>query len=96
MAIKMAIEMEKEDPSFPLYQAADNNCYISLKATFWVKNFSKDVDNLLKFLMDGLQEIIYQNDAYVVDAHIKKRKALCKENERTSLIISTSTGSLME
>ena len=95
-AIKTAIAMEKQDPQYPLYQKQGSNVYVSIKATFWVRNFSKDLDNLLKFLMDGLHDIIYQNDAFVVDAHIKKRKALKAENERTSILISTYTGSLLE
>jgi Holliday junction resolvase RusA-like endonuclease len=47
---------------------------LKLKATFGLSNNSKDADNLLKFLMDALESVLYDNDACVMDAQaIKKR-----------------------
>jgi Holliday junction resolvase RusA-like endonuclease len=45
---------------------------VKIKVTFFVTNAGKDIDNLLKFVMDALQGVIYPNDRMVFQALVKK------------------------
>ena len=45
--------------TFPLF---DNGVKLKVTATFHVADTCKDVDNLLKFLLDSLALVIYKND----------------------------------
>jgi Holliday junction resolvase RusA-like endonuclease len=37
-------------------------------------NVSKDVDNLLKFVLDALQTVLYSNDKFIFDIHARKER----------------------
>jgi Holliday junction resolvase RusA-like endonuclease len=49
---------------------------LKLNVTFGLSNNAKDVDNLLKFVMDALESVVYDNDAWIVDVHAKKTTVL--------------------
>ena len=48
--------------SFPLFEAQP----IKITIVFAITNMAKDIDNLLKFVMDALQTVVYVNDRMVV------------------------------
>jgi Holliday junction resolvase RusA-like endonuclease len=58
---------------FPVFQD-QQHLKIQLNCTFYLHNEAKDVDNLLKFVMDALESVIYQNDRVVFETHLKKVK----------------------
>lgn len=62
----------------------DPGKYISMEATFVFKSEglmrNKDVDNLLKFVLDALQDVIYHDDKMIVRATGSK---MVGRNERT-------------
>jgi Holliday junction resolvase RusA-like endonuclease len=57
--------------AFPIFLPTS---HLKLKATFFLSNEGKDVDNMLKYLMDALQSVVYGNDAGIYDIETKKVK----------------------
>lgn len=55
--------------SFPLFE---NDMKLKVTATFHVFNARKDVDNLVKFLLDSMEDIVYNNDNMVYLVVAKK------------------------
>jgi Holliday junction resolvase RusA-like endonuclease len=45
---------------------------LQLKVTYGLSNNAKDVDNLLKFVMDALESVLYDNDACIMSANETK------------------------
>ena len=45
---------------YPLFQV-----HLKITVAFHISNMTKDVDNLLKFVLDALQTIVYRNDRWV-------------------------------
>jgi Holliday junction resolvase RusA-like endonuclease len=54
---------------FPLFK---NGMKLKVMATFHVFNTRKDVDNLVKFLLDAMEDIVYKNDNWVYSVVAKK------------------------
>jgi Holliday junction resolvase RusA-like endonuclease len=50
----------------------DNNVKVMVTATFHVVDTRKDIDNLLKFLLDALTSVMYINDNVVYSVISKK------------------------
>jgi len=48
----------------------------------------KDIDNMMKFLFDALQFVIYSNDSCIMEAVVNKVEAHEEEGESTSVKIS--------
>jgi Holliday junction resolvase RusA-like endonuclease len=48
--------------SFPIF---GNDDHLQLIVNFGVSNQGKDLDNLLKFVMDALQGVVYRNDSRI-------------------------------
>ena len=68
---KLAVRQACSDigvTNFPLFVEER----VKIKVTFFVTNASKDIDNLLKFVMDALQGVIYPNDRMVFHAWVQK------------------------
>jgi Holliday junction resolvase RusA-like endonuclease len=55
------------------------NKELKVVVTFFVKNRRKDVDNLLKFILDALQTVAYKNDCCIFDVHAKKKAVTLEE-----------------
>ncbi len=56
-----------------------------------------DVDNLPKLLLDGLKDAeVFQDDRYISDLRVCRRKATGREDERTVVIIRTAVDALEE
>jgi Holliday junction resolvase RusA-like endonuclease len=67
-ALKRAIRSAMAElgcSDFPFFQGEDRK--FKFTATFGLSNMAKDVDNLLKFLMDGLESVVYVNDRAICD-----------------------------
>lgn len=60
--------MEVGITHFPFF--AGQNLHI--KVHFYIHNQAKDVDNLLKFVMDALETVVYENDRVICEATLKK------------------------
>jgi hypothetical protein len=43
-----------------------------MKISFSVMNTLKDSDNLLKFVLDALQTVVYSNDKLLYEIHVRK------------------------
>jgi Holliday junction resolvase RusA-like endonuclease len=70
---KRAVSEALEDIDFtyhdlPLFLGAG----IYLKVDFGVRDMTKDIDNLLKFVMDALKGVVYEDDSHVLEVHGKK------------------------
>ena len=63
---------------------------LKLTVTFYINNLAKDVDNLLKFVMDGMQGIIYANDRAVFQV-LTEKKPTTMAFEYADLEVETKT-----
>ncbi len=64
---------------------ADLSGHYGLKVVAYCKDMRKDVDNLLKTVMDGVAGIVWCNDRQVFDAHCIKVRVT--DNPRTEVYI---------
>ena len=55
--------------NIPIFQGT----HLKVKCVFGVKRDNKDIDNLLKFILDVLQEIVYENDKCVTKIEMEKK-----------------------
>ena len=53
---------------YPLFRARRLNVTVA----FYIKNMNKDVDNLLKFVLDALQMVVYTDDRCVCQIQARK------------------------
>ena len=51
-------------------------------------NVANDVDNLLKFIMDGLQGIVYFDDKMIYKATIEKKQVARAQEQKTTINIT--------
>ena len=61
---------------FPLFPEQATVC---VNATFHVSNMQKDIDNMLKFVLDVLQGPIFANDSAVLRVAVEKVEATSTE-----------------
>lgn len=61
--------LEKVGATLPIF---DNNVKVMVTVTFHVVDTRKDIDNLLKFLLDALTSVMYINDNMVYSVISKK------------------------
>lgn len=64
-AFKMAVSTALAQVGATTLPLFGNDVKVKVKVTFHVFNVQKDIDNLLKFLMDALQSIFYKDDNMV-------------------------------
>jgi Holliday junction resolvase RusA-like endonuclease len=63
-AVKAALhDIGVLDTKFPIFEDRP----LKIKVSFRVGNAMKDIDNLLKFAFDALQEIVYGNDRFIYE-----------------------------
>lgn len=68
--VKHALEeVGYQSADFPIFRG---NRALLMQVTYNVHNMSKDCDNLQKFMQDALQEVVYGNDKFLCDIHMKK------------------------
>ena len=72
-AFKRALKAELGELGFENFPVFPDGTRIKLDCLFGCTNLLKDVDNLVKYLMDALQDVMYTNDNQVFDEHGKKR-----------------------
>ena len=69
---------------FPMFDIAVS---LEVKAIFFVSNMRKDVDNMLKFVLDALQGVVYPDDRIIVTIQAKKIRCTVRE-QRTVLEVT--------
>jgi len=50
-------------------------CKVSLSIVYMYNKKPKDIDNILKVLLDSLEGILFENDAQITELYIKKEKS---------------------
>ena len=63
------IELGTDGRAFPLYAPGDA---INITIVFATSNMAKDLDNLLKFVFDALQGVVYGNDRRILSVRAEK------------------------
>jgi Holliday junction resolvase RusA-like endonuclease len=61
----------KIKPLFPLFS---RKIPVKLSIEYFYKERGKDIDNILKALLDALEGILFENDAQIVELNVKKKK----------------------
>ena len=62
---------------------------LHVEVTFRMHNvYSKDIDNMMKFLFDAMQHVMYHNDSSIVSAVVKKLEAHEEDEESTFVKIT--------
>jgi Holliday junction resolvase RusA-like endonuclease len=65
----------------------DFPCFVGKKlkfeVSFYFMNVSEDVDNLLKFVLDALEMVLYSNDKFIFDIHACKARVYHMGDEET-------------
>jgi Holliday junction resolvase RusA-like endonuclease len=69
--------------TFPLFE---NDVKLKVTVTFHVMDMRKDIDNLLKFLLDALAKVMYNNDNMICSVVATKIMAT-RSFERTEFIV---------
>jgi Holliday junction resolvase RusA-like endonuclease len=87
VAVRSALE-ETGLSAFPVYRSPQ---ILEIVVTFMVYNSLKDVDNLLKFVMDALQSTVYGNDRYVYKVTAEKVLVFNRTEEATYIEIRRRT-----
>jgi Holliday junction resolvase RusA-like endonuclease len=91
IAFRDAVKASIQDLDFvdvPVFKAGQT---LRLNVVFGLTRQGKDVDNLLKFVMDALQGVLYRNDAIVWKSNIEKR-TVPKGQEYTHIFIEEVVG----
>ena len=71
-AFQSALRMALHDVGVTTMPLFLEKIKLKVTVTFYVVNKTKDIDNMLKFLMDAFQTIIYPNDNMVYEVVAKK------------------------
>lgn len=77
LALRLAVQKAVNglDPAldFPLFRVTR----LKMSVTFnLVNSLGRDLDNMIKFLQDALEGVIFDNDKFVVQLHAEKHEAL--------------------
>lgn len=71
--------------AFPIFRG----CGVRIHLTFCLHIIeAKDVDNMMKYIFDAMQDVLYRNDASIMVAIVEKVKVRHNEVESTILRIS--------
>jgi Holliday junction resolvase RusA-like endonuclease len=71
-AFKRGMRKALQDLEIHRFPMMNPDAHLRLRTTFFLSNEGKDMDNLLKCLMDALTSIIHANDAIIFDVEMKK------------------------
>jgi Holliday junction resolvase RusA-like endonuclease len=88
-AIRAALRQALEECGilkFPFFV----NKELEVVVTFYVENRRKDVDNLLKFVSDTLQMVVYRNDCCIFDVQAKKKAVQFVKEESATIEIEVN------
>jgi Holliday junction resolvase RusA-like endonuclease len=66
------------------------NKELKVVVTLYVRNRCKDVENLLKFVSDTLETVVYKNDCCIFNVHAKKKAVQSVKEESTTLKIEVN------
>jgi Holliday junction resolvase RusA-like endonuclease len=73
-------DLDVED--FPIFK----HTRLMVLVSFEIRNQAKDIDNLLKFILDALQDIVYDNDRNIYKV-IACKKLVTRDEEKTRIEI---------
>ena len=80
VALKVAFKELDRHTSFPIFQATK----LVMCVTFnLVQSAGRDIDNMVKFLNDALEGVIFDNDKYVYEIHHARKQEVAHGNETT-------------
>jgi Holliday junction resolvase RusA-like endonuclease len=65
------------------------NGHYVLKPQYQLYPVKKDIDNMIKFIMDAMHTILYDDDAAIVDLHASKRFIVQLDGEEQKLPFTT-------
>jgi Holliday junction resolvase RusA-like endonuclease len=71
--------------NFPIFPD-QSDLKLGMSVVFYVHNMNKDIDNLLKFVLDALQGAIYANDRVIWEVTVKKVH-IVSNDQFTQLVI---------
>lgn len=64
------------------------DCTIRIRLTFHLHNANeKDLDNMMKYVFDAMQEVLYINDSLIMVAEVQKKQTLYGDPECTTVDI---------
>ena len=87
VSFRLAVKESLQDVGiqyFPVFR----NVHVRVHVSFFVRNLNKDLDNMIKFVLDALQSVVYRNDLCVVEMH--SAKFLTAEPHDTTHIVVSS------
>jgi Holliday junction resolvase RusA-like endonuclease len=75
---------------FPIFPGNHRTLKLKVTVTFYINNLLKDIDNMLKFVLDGMQGTVYANDrdVYMV---VTEKKALTTGSEYVDIEVEMKT-----
>ena len=85
---RQSIRSTLDDVGIHSYPMFSSGTPLEVKVIFHVSNMRKDVDNLLKFVLDAMQGLVYVDDATIV--HISATKIRCAIGEQKTIVQVTS------
>ena len=68
--LREALDKVGKDNPYPFFAAGKK---LTLAITFNVTQQSKDIDNMLKYYMDVMHQVVYANDVQVFNVSMRKR-----------------------
>ena len=83
--IRLALE-EIGVSTFPFF----NRQKLSVNVTFVVSDTRKDIDNLLKYILDAMNQVVYNDDRTVCVVNMKKIVADASNNPKSILEMKTT------
>lgn len=86
-AVRSAL-LEVGVTDFPIFPGYHRTLKLKVTVTFHVNNLLKDVDNMLKFVLDGMQGTVYSNDRDVFIV-VTEKKALTTAFEYADIEVET-------
>ena len=72
IAFKLAVKAALTEVGIATFPLFSRYTKIKVVATCYIQNLAKDVDNLLKFVQDALESVVYTNDCMIFESCIKK------------------------
>ena len=69
---------------FPVVQQRQ----VKVTADFYVANGRKDIDNLLKFIMDAIKSVVYSDDRWVFQVSARKH-SVARDSGHTEIVFDT-------
>jgi Holliday junction resolvase RusA-like endonuclease len=70
-AVRLAFKELDRDIHFPVFQTTKLQLFVSFHL---VNSGGRDIDNMVKFLQDALEGVVFDNDKFVYEVHAHKQE----------------------